>query len=512
MTKVTIYDGAATIGGNKVYIEEKNKGVFLDFGTNFAKYKVFYQEFLSDRSARGIYDLVSLNLIPKLNIYRKDLIPSDLDLSSFPKLNIEAVLLSHAHLDHFGNIGLLDKKYPIIASPSTIMLLKAILDTSSARLGSDVAYFSEKSQYDKDYRILKTNRREKRGDIGRNFICTNKFSESFKEFLSTSTKKNREIEPGNLCTSDTISAPFEIKPYIVDHSIYGATAYILEGDTTIAYTGDFRLHGKKADKSRNFVEAARNSSILIIEGTRASREEIEEESEEIVFNNCLDAVKNSKGLVIADFSARNFERLENFQTIAETVGRTLIITSKDAYLLRALEKADGIDRTKKVLIYKELRAGSRNWEDFYFKKEVGEKKYIDPKKISQSPDKFLLCFSLFDMKHLLDIKPVGGTYVYSSSEAFEEESEYDFLRLTKWIETFGFKIYGYEIVEQEGRDKPEFVKGYHASGHVSQTDIRWAIETIDPDVIIPVHTDNPAWFTENFDNAILLNDGQSYEK
>ena len=216
--------------------------------------------------------------------------------------------------------------------------------------------------------------------------------------------------------------------------------------------------------------------------------------------------------MIADFSARNFERLENFQTIAETVGRTLIITSKDAYLLRALEKADGIDRTKKILIYKELRAGSRNWEDFYFKKEVGEKKYIDPKKISQSPDKFLLCFSLFDMKHLLDIKPVGGTYVYSSSEAFEEESEYDFLRLTKWIETFGFKIYGYEIVEQEGRDKPEFVKGYHASGHVSQTDIRWAIETIDPDVIIPVHTDNPAWFTENFDNAILLNDGQSYEK
>ena len=507
MTSITVYDGAATVGGNKIYIEENNRGLFLDFGTNFAKYKVYFQEFLSGRSIRGIYDLISLNLIPKIRNYREDLIPSDLDISLYPSLNIEAILLSHAHMDHFGNIGLLDAKLPIIASPSTIMLLKAILDTSSAKIGSNVAYYSKKAPDKHDSRVLKTLRGGSNKDLGRNFVCTKEFSDSFKEFLSTSVKRGRKIEEGNLCTLNEYSSKFEIKPYDVDHSLYGATAFILECDTPLAYTGDFRMHGKKADKSRKFIEDAKNTSILITEGTRASREYIHE-SEEIVFDNCLGAVQESKDLVIADFSARNFERLEAFQEIAKKVGRTLIISTKDAYLLKALEKADGINRMKNTLIYKELKTGGRYWEDQYLKNEIGEENYIDPTKISNAPEQYLLCFSLFDMKHLLDIKPEQGTYVYSSSEAFEEESEYDFLRLTKWLETFRFKIFGYEIVEKQGREIPRFIKGYHASGHVSRKDIRKFIETIDPDVIIPVHTDNPNWFYENFDNVIKIKEGQ----
>ncbi len=509
MTKVRVFDGAETIGGNKIYVEENGKGVFLDFGMNFAKYKVYYQEFLFDRSARGIYDHISLELIPRVNIYRKDLIPSDLDISIFPSLNVEAVLLSHAHMDHFGNMGLLDENIPIIASPSTLMLLKAILDSSSAKLGSDVAYFSERLADGKDERVLNADRRKESKYIGRNFICTKGFSEPFKEFLLTSVKKRKQIDAGHICTIDDCSTPFEIKAFEVDHSIYGSTAYILEGDSTIAYTGDFRLHGKRAEKSRKFINEAKNASILIIEGTRTSRKDINE-SEKIVFRNCLEAVEESKGLVIADFSARNFERLETFKEIASKVGRTLIISAKDAYLLKALEKADGIDRTKDVLIYKELKAVRYNWEKEFLKKEIGETAYIDPTRISSEPDNYLLCFSLYDMKHLLDIRPEDGTYVYSSSEAFEEESEYDFIRLNKWLEAFKFKIYGYEILEQEGREKPNFIKGYHASGHVSQNEIRWAIETIDPDVIIPVHTQNPEWFANNFYNTVLLKDGQTH--
>ena len=510
MTSITVYDGAVTVGGTKIYVEENNRGVFLDFGMNFAKYKVFFQEFLSGRSIRGIYDLISLDLIPKIKNYRKDLVPSDLDISSFPSLNIEAILLSHAHLDHFGNIGLLDPKLPVIASNSTIMLLKAILDTSAAKIGSDVAYSLEKIPLDDDSRVLKTLRKRPTINIGRNFVCTKDFSESFEVFLSRSVKRNREIEAGSLCTLDETSMPFEIKPYDVDHSIYGATAYILEGDVSIAYTGDFRLHGKKGDKSRKFIDDAKNTSVLIIEGSRASREYIHE-SEEIVYDNCLEAVRESKDLVIADFSARNFERLEIFQDIASKVGRTLIITSKDAYLLNALEKADGVNRTKDILIFKELRAGARYWEDQYLKEEIGEDNYIDPTKIASNPDKYLLCFSLFDMKNLLDIKPEQGTYIYSSSEAFEEESEYDFLRLTKWLETFNFKIYGYEMLEQQGREKPRFIKGYHASGHLSRKDIRETIETIDPDVIIPVHTDNPKWFYKNFDKVANFKESQIFQ-
>src|SRR5512137_83733 len=109
MVSLTVYDGANGIGGNKIYLEEDGKGVFLDFGKNFGKYGLFYEEFLKNRDTRGIHDQVYLGLLPKLNIYRPDLIPSDLSLASYPELNISAVLLSHAHMDHSGNLGLLKK-------------------------------------------------------------------------------------------------------------------------------------------------------------------------------------------------------------------------------------------------------------------------------------------------------------------------------------------------------------------------------------------------------------------
>ena len=46
LVSLTVYDGANGIGGNKIFLEENGKGAFLDFGKNFGKYGVFYEEFL----------------------------------------------------------------------------------------------------------------------------------------------------------------------------------------------------------------------------------------------------------------------------------------------------------------------------------------------------------------------------------------------------------------------------------------------------------------------------------
>jgi len=504
MTSVTVYDGNDTIGGNKIYIEVNGKGLFLDFGMNFKKYGEFFQEYISPRKPRGIHDLIHLNLIPKLNIYRPDLIPTDLDVSSFSSKNVTGVLLSHAHMDHCGNIGLLNEDYPIIASPSTIMLLKAMLDTSSAMLGSDVVYYSLKRQKG-DGKVLEPVRYH---DYGRDFICTEPYSESFLDFFSKSIKSRTKLEKGHLSTLTDYSSNFEIRSFEVDHSIFGATAYIISGDNTIAYTGDFRLHGRKGKKSEEFIKKAKDASILIIEGTRAGKDTLNE-SEVIVYENCLKAAEDAKGLIIADFTPRNFERMGTFNSIAKKIGRSLIITPKDAYLLNALEKADGIDRLKDMLIYRELTSKKRGWEEF-LRAQERTINYISPEVIKNDPDQFMICFSLFDIKHLLDIKPGKGMYIYSSSEAFEEESEFDFIKLNNWLKYFNFEIIGFEVVEEGGKIKPKFSEGFHASGHASKKDLRWAIETVDPDTIIPVHTDNPEWFRENFENAVLLKNGQRY--
>ena len=131
--------------------------------------------------------------------------------------------------------------------------------------------------------------------------------------------------------------------------------------------------------------------------------------------------------------------------------------------------------------------------------------HVDPREISNNPDKYLLCFSLYDVKNLLDINPKSGTYIYSSSEAFEEEGEYDFIRLYNWLEHFNFKIHGFDVKKQVNKLKPTFEKGLHASGHVSSAELIKIIEKIDPEIIIPVHTDNQKWFTEKFNNVKLIN-------
>jgi ribonuclease J len=192
MTSITVYDGTDTIGGNKIYFEEKERGVFLDFGMNFKKYQHYFQEFLKERSSRGIYDLILLDLIPHLKNYREDLIPPDLDLSSYPKLNIEAILISHPHMDHFGNIGLLDVNIPLIASPITFALIKGMADSSNMTLNLEVAFYSQKVQAECD-KALKAKRDEYKT---RNIVSTRPLSEALISFLTTNLKYARDKKTG----------------------------------------------------------------------------------------------------------------------------------------------------------------------------------------------------------------------------------------------------------------------------------------------------------------------------
>jgi len=505
--KVTIYDGANTIGGNKIHIEERGNGLFLDFGMSFAKYSLFYEEYISERTARGIYDLWHLGLIPKLNIYRKDLIPNDLssEIGRYPKIPVNAVLISHAHLDHVGNVALLDENIPIVGSAITMVILKALNDTaSSGHLGMELPY----------YRIRRANGYIVEADRNSHYpsrkVVIVDENPSIHDFLfyrpGQETSRAKKIIPNEVKTLNEEDFGFEIKAFSVDHSIYGATAYIVEGDTSLAYTGDFRLHGKNGNETRKFIKEAKNTSILITEGTRVNRDEQGDVSEVEVYENALRIVEEAKGLVIADFSPRNFKRLETFKKIADKTGRELVVTPKDAYFLHALKLVDGIDRLHGLKIYEIFKNTKQKWEQVVVLENYSDQ-YVSPLEIRENQENYILCFSFYDMPYLLDVMPNGGVYIYSSSEAFGEEQEFSFLRLWNWLQHFSFEVYGFKVDEN---GKPIFEKGLHASGHISKEELRDAIDEIDPDYIIPVHTENPEWFVGNFENVVVLRDGDSH--
>jgi ribonuclease J len=75
-SKITFYGGANEIGGNKILIEDKKSDAsfFIDFGMNFTRMGLYFEEFIQPRTANGIVDFLTMGLIPQIDsVYRKDL-------------------------------------------------------------------------------------------------------------------------------------------------------------------------------------------------------------------------------------------------------------------------------------------------------------------------------------------------------------------------------------------------------------------------------------------------------
>ena len=200
---------------------------------------------------------------------------------------------------------MLRRNIPIVASPESIVIMKGMQDTASTSLEGDTTYFSPRQPSD-DLGLYLSSVAGMNYQ-GRDFCCTEEPSEALTCFLSRKPgqdgKRAKKLDPGKCCCFDNAAFPFEISAHPVDHSIFGATAYILRGDTAVAYTGDFRLHGKQEQSTREFIRQAREASVLITEGTRASRSRDDEKtSEQSVGEACRESVEDSQDLVIADFS------------------------------------------------------------------------------------------------------------------------------------------------------------------------------------------------------------------
>ena len=207
----------------------------MDFGENFGKYEFYYEDFLKNRDTRGIHDLIYLDILPKLNIYRPDLTPHDLSMSQYPKLDIAAVLLSHAHLDHCGNIGILRKDIPIVASPECLVIMKGMQDSANPSIESDIIYLYLRQPDDEFGLYLKSSM----SYVGKDIYCTEPPTDALTSFLSyhpgqDDPKMRKKHDPSECSYLMDKSLPFEISSYPVDHSIFGATAYIIHGDTTVA--------------------------------------------------------------------------------------------------------------------------------------------------------------------------------------------------------------------------------------------------------------------------------------
>jgi len=240
----------------------------------------------------------------------------------YRRLRADAVLLSHAHMDHIGYISFLDTDIPIISTVMTAYLGKAIQDCGAHQFEGEMSYATPKIA-DKD------------GNLGaappkdfpfmrRSYLLADTLPEDGGEFwnLSPASTKGRHFPKKRLKVVDR-AGNLPVRYFPVDHSIYGSAAMAIETSAGwVVYTGDLRRHGKNRASTDAFVQAAKalNPIALICEGTNIDRGP--GATEEDAFASCLQAVQAAEGeFVVADFGPRNVERLLAFLEIARRTGR-----------------------------------------------------------------------------------------------------------------------------------------------------------------------------------------------
>ncbi len=185
-----------------------------------------------------------------------------------------------------------------------------------------------------------------------------------------------------------------------------------------------------------------------------------------------------------------------------------MILPKDAYLLKVLRLVDksvpDIAQEKDILIYQETTAS--RYPNIWLREIYQEYDYkiVLSQDVKSAQDKLILCFSFFDINELPSIRPVPGSlYVYSSSEPHGEEQEMDFCRLHNWPEHFDIAGFGLPIEKDGVREIPDSEKGLHASGHACGPDLINIAREINPDILIPVHCENPSFYIEGLKESSI---------
>ncbi len=381
---------------------------------SFGSRSKFYDPpFLSPRSYNG---LLELGVLPKVNgTYRFD----------DSETEIDGVILSHAHLDHSGYISFLKRDIPVYCGETTATILKGLSEMHTPSFEQDFS--------DIEFKTFRTGDKVKIGSV-------------------------------------------ELEPIHVDHSVAGAYGFNIHTSSgTLAYTGDLRVHGTKNSMTEDFRKrlAGDPPDLMLCEGTNTIGATVSTEAE---VASKLDAItRSARGLVMADFSRTDIDRLRSFIQAASNNDRKLAISMRQAYLLSLLKSDPHLDVPdiggEDILIFRKNKKRYMKWEQTL----LDLPNITDSSLVADMQNKVVLAASFYDFEELIEIDPeAGSVFILSTSEPFNEEMQIDFDRLKAWLEHYGVPQYH-----------------VHVSGHIMPLQLREMLEQISPKKIYPIHTENP---------------------
>ncbi|MBC8344146.1 MAG: MBL fold metallo-hydrolase [Bacteroidetes bacterium] len=266
MIKITIHRGTDEIGGSCVELTTDATRILIDIGERLEPVNV-------------------------KKAFRKQgppkFLPKSLTESLEKEPPIAAILISHAHRDHFGLLPLLPASIPVYMSEGS----KIMLNLSE--------YFRPESKISQKVNTFPLN-------------------------IAFDTIKH-EFTLGD----------FTITPFLADHSAMDACSFLIEaGGKQIFYSGDIRAHGRKKVMFDRLVSKPPNDiDALVLEGTTLGRVGSGASGETELEDALVKVFRAADDLCLASFSSQNIDRLVTVYRACIKSGKTLVIDPYTAYIL-----------------------------------------------------------------------------------------------------------------------------------------------------------------------------------
>ena len=276
--QLTIYRGTHEIGGSCLELQSGsgNTRIIVDLGLPLVNPDKSPFEWDKYRE-HSVSQLTDEKILPDIKGLYGDV------------ASINSVLLSHAHIDHYGLLRYVNPSIPIWMSLGT----RILAEVSNAFLDTAV-----------------------------NIPSANIF-EMWKPF------QIRE---------------FQITPYLMDHSAPDAAGFLIECDgKRIFYTGDFRGHGRKGIVFERLIgHPPANVDYLVMEGSTLGRSEGAYPDEESVERAILHEIAHRNGPGYIFCSSQNLDRLVSIYKATRKAGKVLILDLYTAFVLDKLGEMGGV--------------------------------------------------------------------------------------------------------------------------------------------------------------------------
>ena len=275
----------------------------------------------------------------------------------------------------------------------------------------------------------------------------------------------------------------KITPYLCDHSAFDSHMFLLECEgKKILYTGDFHSNGRKFFQS--LLNKLPKVDALITEGTNLSNDKIGKINltEKELEKKGIEILEGNDRPVFVLMAATNIDRIVTFYKIANATKRLFLL---DTYAGQITATIGGNIPNPRTFFNVKIFQTSSSKHDIL---ENYPKNKIWKNKIAKS--NFLMCVRT-SMKKYLESYPnefsfEGCTLFYSMWEGYKKQE--NMKKFLKFMEEKGVKTIS-----------------LHTSGHADEKDFDKLIKKVEPEIIVPIHTENSEWF-KRYENCEVICD------